>query len=373
MEKADKIDLLKLYPQFTQTVDRNITPQNIPASFACQPDKFEKSASGQTPVVNSNDTFEKTPHTMNDLTCIQNPFADINKVRAVFKDFINTTNTLQSRVNAIDTKLEKHENTTGLIKKILTCLAWIIPIRRVNSVPDKIENKDYLATAGAIAVAGVMLPEDLRDMKDAYNQIFHGKRPIYDYDNCQAPFRFIRGTLVEPIVNKMKKYGYYLHEFDKSFAETKLGEKIRKLLKVSLGKFEETGREVPIVIKDGENYLSTMEKVYAQKLKGSFISKLIYRAMQRTTVIGAVLLFVIGIPSIVKAFKKPKNTQDKIKNASKQTLKVSISVASVLSGIGIVGALGASRFKYVGSVVGMGIGSVIGSLFANKVNKNIKT
>ena len=71
MEKVDKIDLLKLYPQFAQTVDRNTTPQSISQNLACEPDKFKKSTSNQTLIENNNDTFKKMPNTMNNLTIIK--------------------------------------------------------------------------------------------------------------------------------------------------------------------------------------------------------------------------------------------------------------------------------------------------------------
>jgi hypothetical protein len=348
VKNTSKINSSNPYTLSLQANQRNMNT-SIPPQFASKPDSFERR--------------------LND----DRIYTDIDKVRDTFKKFVTTARTLQQQVNALDKKVEKKQGSKGIIKTIFTSLAWIIPIRRINTVPDKVENKDYVATASAIGVAGVMLPEDWRDMKDAWDQIVHHKLPIYDYKNCQTYFRWIRGTLAQPVVNRMKTIGYYAHKFDKSFAETGFGEKLRKLLKVEFGISEETGREVPKIIKDGTECFNIMEKITAQRLKGPFLGKIIYRAMQRTTVIGAVVLFVIGIPSIVKAFKKPEKTQDKLSNAGKQTVKVSISVASVLSGIGIFGALGASKFKYVGSVVGMGIGAVIGSFFANKINKNIKT
>ena len=122
---------------------------------------------------------------------------------------------------------------------------------------------------------------------------------------------------------------------------------------------------------DGQ-YIAESVKVYAKKLEGSFVGKLICRALQRTTLYGAIILSAICIPSIVKAFNKPEVTQDKIVNASKQTLKSGITVTSVLSGIGIIGALMAPLGP-AGSVIGMGIGSIMGASLSNKINKNIET
>lgn len=345
MEMVAEIKNLNPYQQFMQQ-DRN-------------------TQSNPVKPVSTEDSAEKQP-----IKPLANKvYTDINDVKDTFEKFSNNAEQVKVKVNDLDSKVVKNKD---MVKATLAALSPIISFRRVSSVPDKLDDKDYLGTAGAIAVAGVMLPEDLRDMKDAWNQIVHKELPKYDYKNCQAPFRFIRGTLAEKPVNRMGKYGYYAHKFDKSFAETKIGEKIRKLLKVNFGKPEATGRKVPKVIKDESGYSEIMEKVYAEKLEGSFAGKLIYRAMQRTTVIGAVILAAIGVPSIIKAFKKPEETQDKFANAGKQSLKVSINVASVLSGIGTIGALGAKKGP-TGSVIGMGIGSVLGAYIAGKINKNIKT
>ncbi|MDD3012636.1 MAG: hypothetical protein PHC34_02910 [Candidatus Gastranaerophilales bacterium] len=339
--------ILKLYPQFTQLTDRRQQGQ---------------------PVNSERRSGEDRRQTERVVDPKLSP--DIAKIQDTFKAFIHNADQHKTTVKTLDnTALENKEVT----KAVFSALSPIIPFRRISSMPDNIENGDYERAAGLVAVAGIMLPEDLRDMKDAWEQAVHNKLPNYDYKNCQAPFRFIRGTYAEAPVNKMGKYGYILHEFDKSFAETQLGEKLRKLLGVSFGKPEMTGRKVPQVINIDNKYVVEEIPVIANKLRGTFLSKLIYRAIQRTTVIGAIILSTLWIPSIIKAFNKPEEMKDKLTNAGKQTLKASINVVSVLSGIGILGALGNIRYKYVGSVIGMGIGSIVGSFIANKVNKNIST
>jgi len=252
-----------------------------------------------------------------------------------------------------------------------TVLSPVIPLRRISSLPKSIEEHDYERASGLVTLAALMLPEDLRDMKDAWLQLTKNKQPIYDYKNCQAPFRFVRGTLAEKPVNMTGKYGYYIHKFDKSIAETSLGEKIQKFLKVSYGAPEFIGKKAPLVIKENGEYITKEMPIFARKLSGSLLGKLICRAMQRTTVIGALVLSALFIPSIIKAFKKPENTEDKIINTGKQTLKSGINIVSVLSGVGLLGALGASKYKYVGSVVGMGLGSMVGSLMSDKLTSNI--
>ncbi len=92
-------------------------------------------------------------------------------------------------------------------------------------MPDKLDNKDYIGTAGALAVAGMLLPEDLRDTRDGARQVIHKilpesiqekiqKRfpkffdnfidyaPKYNHKEFQTPFSFIRGSFLEKFVNK---------------------------------------------------------------------------------------------------------------------------------------------------------------------------
>ncbi len=284
-----------------------------------------------------------------------------------YKSFNDVKNQIINDINKLDCFICKNQENT---KTAFSALSPVIPLRRISSVPDNIENGDYARAAGLVAIAGVMLPEDVRDMKDAWNQIVHKKLPNYDYKNSQAPFRFIRGTYAESPVNKLGKYGYYAHECDKSFAETNFGKKLKQLLNVSLGKPEYTGRDVPRVFKIADEYIIIPEQIYAEKLKGPFLGKLLYRAMQRTTVIGAVILSALWIPSIIKAFNKTADLNDKFINTGKQTLKASVNVTSVLAGIGILGALGARKGP-AGSVIGMGIGAVTGSFISKTISEKI--
>lgn len=271
---------------------------------------------------------------------------------------------------------EKQRKLKKVIKEskiICAACSPFIPVRRVSSVPCSIESNDYAKAAGMVAVAAILLPEDLRDMKDAYNQIVHKTPAKYDYAKYQTPFSFIRGTLIQPIVNKMGKWGYYLHQMDKSLADTKLGTKIADWLGVTIGDAIKLERKVPMIEKIGNEYVVLRPRLKAIPIiQGSAINKLIYRAMQRTTAIGTAVLFALWIPSIIKAFKKPDETKEKFVNAGKQTSKAVINNSFVLAGIGLLGALGGRKGPAY-SVLGMGAGSVIGSLFAGFVNKNIET
>ncbi|MFA6989883.1 MAG: hypothetical protein WC197_07420 [Candidatus Gastranaerophilaceae bacterium] len=402
MEKADKIDLFKLYPQFMQAVDSNTTTQKPdvckvavpPENLDVPPDKFEKSTQTSSTTLHIDDTFEKTHNTLNDLNFVQNPFADITKVREVFKDFIKTADTLQTQVNELDKKVLNDNNS---LKNTFESLGMIVPFRRVTSVPDKIKDKDYIGATGAVAVAGLLLPEDLRDTRDCLKQILYNTlprglklsiakkskkfykkfilyKPKYDPKEYQVPFSFIRGSYLEKIVNRIGgKTGYYLHKWDKTLLDTKLGHKMMDLLKIEEVDKVFTGRLVPQILENQKtgSYFKQDVQVFAKKLEGSTIGKLICRTMQRMTVYGSLSLVAIAIPSIIMAIKNSKNTEDKIKNGSKRTLKTAISVTSSLAFIGLGGALLAPIGPF-GSIAGMAIGSALSAYISRKINKNIQ-
>ena len=68
---------------------------------------------------------------------------------------------------------------------------------RINSIPDKLENKDYTPAMGLVSLAVLNGPEDLRDVFSAYKQIKNKfPKPVtfhsgYDNKIAQHPFSFL--------------------------------------------------------------------------------------------------------------------------------------------------------------------------------------
>lgn len=318
----------------------------------------------------------------------------ILEVKDTFEAFRRSTNNVKMEVNKLDNFVPKNKE---VLQNTFTALGFVVPLRRISSLPDKLDNKDYIGTTGALAIAGILLPEDLRDTRDGARQVIHKilpesiqykiqKRfpkfyenfinyaPKYNQKECQTPFSFIRGSFLEKPINKhiCNKYGHALYEWDKPLIKTKLGEKIMNLLKVKDNGWEFTKRNVKRVVEDEGKYIVADSAVNAIKFKGSKVGKLICRALNRTTKFGAIALSAICLPSIIKAFVKPEKPQEKLVNGSKQALKSTISVVSTLSGIGLIGAL-LAPIGPAGSVAGMAIGSAIGAYISTKINNIIKT
>jgi len=286
-----------------------------------------------------------------------------------YKSFTDVKNQIIKDINKLDCFISNNKEN---VQTSFSALSPVIPLRRISSVPDNIENGDYARAAGLVAVAGVMLPEDVRDMKDAWNQIVHKKLPNYDYKNSQAPFSFFRGTALEPIVNKMGKIGVYLHKADIPLSKTKFGKSLRTKFNIDINPFdaERTGRKVPQIGIDNETGKTIMGQVdvLAFNIKGKPLPKLIGRTLLRIPLFSVLVLGLLELPSIVKKINNAKTLNDKTREGTLQTLKSSVNLASIIAGIGLTGALFARKGPAY-SVLGMGIGSVSGVYASKTVQK----
>lgn len=318
---------------------------------------------------------------------------DVHQVKNFFNNVQNGTTEVNNKVDKLDSIVHNNKDT---MQNTFATLGFLIPFRRIASVPDKVDSKDYLGMATALGVAAVLLPEDLRDTRDGIRQVLHenlspamkeklknksfyenwiNHSSTYDHKEFQKPFSFLKGSLLESPINKMEnKFGYMLHYYDKSLIETKLGKKIRDLLKIKDSSKVSTGKTAPkIVLDSAGNYVKEDVELFARKIEGgNAFTRLIGRAMQRTTVYGVLAAGLICVPSIVRAFCKPEKTEDKLANGSKQIAKAAIGVTSTVAGIGLFGAHLAQKGPK-GSVAGMAIGGALGLLLSNQINKNIKT
>ena len=272
---------------------------------------------------------------------------------------VNSVKEQVAQVDSVDEKLEK------------SFFGSIPPVRRVMSLPDKLENGDAVAGLGLASVAVVNLPEDIRDMKSAVQQgkAFFNKQVYdapYDCAKYQHDFSFFKGTLLQKYMNKVqtqkaKERVANWYSADKSLYDTKFGEKVKGFLGITNGKQELSS------IKD----IFDNEMVVSEILAKNGFGELTGRAMKRTTKIGAILLGALELPKIFKAMNQGENISEQAGNTVKQTAKSAINVTSVLAGIGYCGAIGAKKYKAIGSLVGMGIGAVVGATASDKIQDMI--
>ncbi len=254
--------------------------------------------------------------------------------------------------------VKKHVDKENKISSIFD----ICPMfRRVERVPDKFKENDFVPAAGLVSLAVLNAPEDWRDTKSAYTQLkqwlkkekYQGK---YEYKKAQHPFSFFRGTLlhkfVNPATSPYPNLAKWLLKNDTTLMDTKLGDKISKHYKI----------DIETVKTEIENITSTKEKPVHIKAK-VFVTKspfgeITARAMTRTTKIGAAVLGGLEAAHLVKEISDGEN-------AVKETAKSAVNFVSLVAGIGYGGAIGAKRFGPVGSLVGMGLGAIA----ANKISQ----
>lgn len=278
----------------------------------------------------------------------------------------------QNNFECLKTEINRLDNA-ACIKEAFAALSPIIPVRRLSSLPDNIKDGNYARATGLVGLMALNLPEDTRDLKSAAKQIFKGELPKYDYKSCQTPFSFFRGTALEPVVNKMGKVGAKLHEWDKTLYDTKFGDFCKKIFKYDIDFLnpEGTKRFVPQVKIDesGKIILEEIE-VMASKVEGNALGKLVGNTLLRIPLISTFILGALEVPSIIKAFSKPKKSKDKAINGCTQIAKSGANVSAILTGIGIFGALLKNRGP-VGSLVGMGLGSIAGTSVSKEIGNKL--
>lgn len=267
---------------------------------------------------------------------------------------------------------EKLENEKGLVY----ALESLPPVRRIASIPDKIDSGDLIPALGMASLAFINLPEDLRDIKSAFGQVnslVTGKKYVdaYDYKNFQHEFSFFRGTFLEHLIDIKKSKNLALTEkildIDKSFMDTNLGRKFMDLLDVRILKEEEvkTFNEKTKVWEAAKDV--NEGKRYAYAFEGSSFGKLTARAMARTTLMGTIVIAALELPKLFQSMLKGDSIEKKIENTASQAVKSSINVVATTAGIAYGGAIGSKYLKSLGSIVGMGVGAVAGNLVSNKL------
>jgi hypothetical protein len=273
---------------------------------------------------------------------------------------------LQRDVNGVKEQVAQVDSVEENLEKCF--FGSITPVRRVMSLPDKFEKGDAVAGLGLASLAIVNLPEDIRDMKAGYHQLaakLGGKAytPAYDYSKYQHDFSFFKGTLMQEWMNKAKTQAgkervAKWYAMDKTLYASKFGDKVKNFLGITNGK-----QELASGIKD----VFGNEMIVTEVVAKNKFAELTGRAMKRVTVLGVVALALLELPKLFKAMNKGESISEQAGNTIKQTGKSAINVTSILAGIGYGGALGAKKFGAMGSLVGMGVGAVIGATASNKI------
>lgn len=247
-------------------------------------------------------------------------------------------------------------------------LETLPPVRRLKSLPDKMEQGEGTTALGMASLALINLPEDMRDIRGAIRQ-FRGIEPSYDYTKCQHPFSFFRGTFLKGFANpntaSNPKLAWKILNSDKTLAQTTFGEKILSILGVE--KVDKIKTKIQAIDSTIDNPIF----VKAQLYKGTAFGKLTARALERSTVWGLGAIIALELPQMIGTFCHEGGLDEKTKNGTKQIIKSAINIAAITAGIGYMGALGAKYGGPAGSLIGMGTGAVLGGYGSKKFQELI--
>jgi len=258
-------------------------------------------------------------------------------------------------------------------KTAIEAFSPVVHVRRLACLPEEINQGHYAKAAGLTTLMAINLPEDTRDLKAAAKQIFTKEIPEH-YKVAQAEFSFFRGTVLEPVVNKLGKIGVKLHQIDKTLYDTKLGKSLRNRFGVEIDDYIGTNRFIKQIVEDYENpkkYIIDNDiEVLALKLKGKPFGKLVGNTLLRIPVISTYIMAGLELPSIYRAFAAPEKGEDKAICGTAQIVKSTVNMTTITAAVGIFGALLKGKGP-VGSLVGMGIGSVVGAHLSKQATEKI--
>ncbi len=238
---------------------------------------------------------------------------------------------------------------------------------KINSLPDKLEQKDYLPATGIATLAIMNGPEEINDVMSAYKQIKNGfPKPVsfhsgYDNKKAQHPFSFFRGTILHKYLNPLSedcpnpKIASWLIEQDKCLWDTKFGKWVQKKLKINNGDTKTTIEEI-----DSNN--NCKKFAYAKTFETNNPFKdITARALTRTTKLGTLVLCGIEAAHVAHEVSNGKNF---FEEAGKSALTLGTTTVAT----GVLGAIGAKHLGPTGSLVGISAGTLIGALTNNAMN-----
>ena len=286
-------------------------------------------------------------------------YYNTDEFQAIADDYSNA----KTRVE----KITKHPHNNDQASVFGHAMEAIPTFRRTASVPEKLENGDYLTTAGILAYTAVNAKEDLNDLISAGKQIYSKINPNYNYDpfydrkNYQHEFSATRNVIGEKTLYDARANGNIfatkiIDAGNTTIDKTKLGQLLKKTFKIRTEDIQKID-----TIRNADGYCAKAFKFNSSVLGG----KTIARAMKRTTIAGVVVMGLFELPKIAEEIMKGDNFFEHVGNGAKQVVKSAGNVALTTAGIALGGAIGAKHLGATGSLIGMGLGAVTGSKASN--------
>ena len=223
----------------------------------------------------------------------------------------------------------------------------------------EVAEKDFLCTNALLAMAVLNGPTNVEDFFSAVKQIktrFKDKKPDgYDPKLAQHPFSFFRGTVLHEYLNPNSEkcvdvdWAEKIIEKDVCLFDTKFGKWLRKRLGIE--EIDRMRSSVKSIYHTDKNPNYVEAKVFKSK---NLFGDLTARALTRTSKYGAYALTGLGA---LHAAHEIIDGEDVIKTVGQTVTEI----GTTLVGTGYLGAIGYKHYGPLGSLVGIGIGSLIGS------------
>lgn len=238
---------------------------------------------------------------------------------------------------------------------------------RINTLPEKLEQKDYAPVMGIVSLAILNGPEEISDVFSVYNQIRKGfPKPVtfhsgYDNKKAQHPFSFFRGTILHEYMNPLSpkcphpKLAAMLIRQDKTLWDTKIGEWFKKKFEIETDKTKTNIEDIDFTT---ENKSYVPAKVF--KAKNPF-ADITARALTRTSTLGALALGGIEAAHVAHEVSNGKNF---FEEAGKSAATLGVTLGAT----GVLGAIGAKYLGPTGSLAGMGLGAIAGAAVSNAID-----
>ena len=269
-------------------------------------------------------------------------------------------NRLKEDIDRLETKTNRHSQIN---QTTLNALSPLPTVRRIQSLPDTLEENNYPRAGLLVGLAAANFPADLKEMSFAGEEI----KNIFTAKNIKEAFKGLKGRpyqhemsfFRDTILNKLPAKNAWLANADKTLFSTRFGEFLQDKFKlgVDCSDIGETTDKL------------TGKKIIGFKFTGNAAQKTLARALHRIPVIGLITTSALELPALIKAISKTEgNTLDKGKAFSKQLIKSAGYIGFTTAAISIAGAI---TFPYsaVLSLAGMAIGSTIGLMASKELNK----
>lgn len=291
---------------------------------------------------------------------------------SLLRDFLEIRNSLRSVAEEVD-RLDTGtgDDTLDVAENTMFATGFIPTIRRLNSIPQNIEDDNWVRPAALAGVAALSLPGDWREMvfagKDIGNIYRTGGHLSSLAENTaknqyQHGLSLFKGTFLEHFVEKRK----WISNMDKTLFDTNFGRFIRRIFNVE---------QLSAVEGEGFIYRKVCgSEVPALRFAGGRCKEFIGRALLRTPVLGIALSTALEIPAIIQSACGEGGFMEKAGSVAKQVVKSAGFIGLVQGGITAGSTLAVMAFPPAGAaaaLVGMAIGSAGGVMLSQHLNKKI--